>query len=138
MNIQVSVMVWTVICFLLLVLILQKLLFAPMLRMMDARTARIAAAKKRHEDNENAEKAAKAAADEAFRESTVKAKNDAERMIVQGQEEADRLLAAARNEEQNECERYAKSLDAEKSALSAEVAGEAEKLAALFVSRLTS
>lgn len=138
MNIQVSVMVWTVICFLLLVLILQKLLFAPMLRMMDARTARIAAAKKRHEDNENAEKAAKAAADEAFRESTVKAKNDAERMIVQGQEEADRLLAAARNEEQNECERYAKSLDADKSALSAEVAGEAEKLAALFVSRLTS
>ena len=138
MNIQVSVMVWTVICFLLLVLILQKLLFAPMLRMMDARTARIAAAKKRHEDNENAEKAAKAAADEAVRESTVKAKNDAERMIVQGQEEADRLLAAARNEEQNECERYAKSLDAEKSALSAEVAGEAEKLAALFVSRLTS
>lgn len=138
MNIQVSVMVWTVICFLLLVLILQKLLFAPMLRMMDARTARIAAAKKRHEDNENAEKAAKAAADEALRESTVKAKNDAERMIVQGQEEADRLLAAARNEEQNECERYAKSLDAEKSALSAEVAGEAEKLAALFVSRLTS
>ena len=137
MNIQVSVMVWTVICFLLLVLILQKLLFAPMLRMMDARTARIAAAKKRHEDNENAEKAAKAAADEAFRESTVKAKNDAERMIVQGQE-ADRLLAAARTEEQNECERYAKSLDAEKSALSAEVAGEAEKLAALFVSRLTS
>ena len=103
MNIQVSVMVWTVICFLLLVLILQKLLFAPMLRMMDARTARIAAAKKRHEDNENAEKAAKAAADEAFRESTVKAKNDAERMIVQGQEEADRLLAAARTEEQNEC-----------------------------------
>ena len=49
MNIQVSVMVWTVICFLLLVLILQKLLFAPMLRMMDARTARIAAAKKRGE-----------------------------------------------------------------------------------------
>lgn len=138
MNIQVSVMVWTVICFLLLVLILQKLLFAPMLRMMDARTARIAAAKKRHEDNENAEKAAKAAADEALRESTVKAKNDAERMIVQGQEEADRLLAAARTEEQNECERYAKSLDTEKSALSAEVAGEAEKLAALFVSRLTS
>lgn len=138
MNIQVSVMVWTVICFLLLVLILQKLLFAPMLRMMDARTARIAAAKKRHEDNENAEKAAKAAADEAFRESTVKAKNDAERMIVQGQEEADRLLAAARTEEQKECEGYAKSLDAEKSALSAEVAGEAEKLAALFVSRLTS
>lgn len=138
MNIQVSVMVWTVICFLLLVLILQKLLFAPMLRMMDARTSRIAAAKKRHEDNENAEKAAKAAADEAFRESTVKAKNDAERMIVQGQEEADRLLAAARTEEQKECERYAKSLDAEKPALSAEVAGEAEKLAALFVSRLTS
>lgn len=138
MNIQVSVMVWTVICFLLLVLILQKLLFAPMLRMMDARTARIAAAKKRHEDNENAEKVAKAAADEALRESTVKAKNDAERMIVQGQEEADRLLAAARTEEQNERERYAKSLDAEKSALSAEVAGEAEKLAALFVSRLTS
>lgn len=138
MNIQISVMVWTVICFLLLVLILQKLLFSPMLRMMDARSARIAAAKKRHEDNENAEKAAKAAADEAFRESAVQAKNDAERMIVQEQEKADRLLAAAQTEEEKEQERYEKTLCDEKDALSATVATEAEKLAALFVSRLTS
>ena len=138
MNIQVSVMVWTVICFLLLVLILKKLLFDPMLRMMDARGERIEAAKQRHEEKLRTEEAARAAAAEAFRRESVQAKNDAERMIVQERGRADEQLEKIRSEEQNERERYEKTLFCEKEALTSDLSCEAEKLAELFVLRLTS
>ena len=44
MNFQPSIMVWTVICFLLLMVILKKLLFAPVLKVMDSRREKIQAA----------------------------------------------------------------------------------------------
>lgn len=43
-NIQISVVIWTVICFLLLMFILKTLLFKPMLELMDKRRTRIDAA----------------------------------------------------------------------------------------------
>lgn len=45
MSIQISVTIWTVICFILLMLILNNLLFKPVLSVMDKRRERIAAAK---------------------------------------------------------------------------------------------
>lgn len=41
MTIQLSVSIWTIICFLLLMLILHNLLFKPVLEVMDKRKARI-------------------------------------------------------------------------------------------------
>ena len=52
MNIQPSVIVWTVICFLLLMVILKNLLFTPILRMLDSRKAKIEAADKKLKDIE--------------------------------------------------------------------------------------
>lgn len=49
MTIEPSLIVWTVLCFLALVLILKKLLFGPMLSFMDARSAKIEAARKARE-----------------------------------------------------------------------------------------
>lgn len=48
MTIQLSVLIWTIICFLLLMLILHNLLFKPVLQMIDKRKERIqnAASKK--------------------------------------------------------------------------------------------
>ena len=50
MTIEPSLNVWTVLCFLALVLILKKLLFQPMLTFMDTRNAKIEAARKAKED----------------------------------------------------------------------------------------
>lgn len=50
MTIEPSLIVWTVLCFLALVLILKKLLFQPMLTFMDTRNAKIEAARKAKED----------------------------------------------------------------------------------------
>lgn len=49
MTIEPSLIVWTVLCFLVLMLILKKLLFQPMLTFMDARRAKIEAARKAKE-----------------------------------------------------------------------------------------
>ena len=45
MNIQISVTVWTVICFVVLMLVLNNLLFKPLLSVMDKRRERIESAK---------------------------------------------------------------------------------------------
>ena len=50
MTIEPSLIVWTVLCFLALVLILKKLLFQPMLTFMDTRNAKIEAAREAKED----------------------------------------------------------------------------------------
>lgn len=52
MTIQISVVIWTVICFLLLVLILRSLLFRPMLELMDRRKERIRKAEARKAEYE--------------------------------------------------------------------------------------
>ena len=56
MNIQLSVTIWTVICFVLLMLILRNLLFKPVLRVMDARKERIDKASEKKAAWEAAEK----------------------------------------------------------------------------------
>lgn len=52
MTIQPSILIWTLISFCLLMLILDRLLFRPMLSFMDARNERIEAAQRKREENE--------------------------------------------------------------------------------------
>ncbi len=53
MNIQISVIIWTVICFVALMLILRNLLFKPLLDVMDKRNERLANARKKKSEIEN-------------------------------------------------------------------------------------
>ena len=50
MNIQLPVVLWTVICFLVLMLVLRNLLFRPVFRILDQRKEKIAAAAKKKEE----------------------------------------------------------------------------------------
>lgn len=50
MTIQLSVTVWTVICFLLLMLVLNNLLFRPILKLLDERKQRIDSATQKKEE----------------------------------------------------------------------------------------
>lgn len=50
MTIQISVLIWTVICFVLLMLILHNLLFKPTLQVMDERKRKIEAAAAKKEE----------------------------------------------------------------------------------------
>lgn len=55
MTIQLSVTIWTIICFVLLMLILHFLLFQPVLKVMDDRRARIEKAAQKKAENERLE-----------------------------------------------------------------------------------
>ena len=74
MTVQISVMVWTVICFLILLLIVRNLLFRPLLSVMDNREARLAAARRKAEED----------------------KQEEERLLQTAEEEAESNLAAAK------------------------------------------
>ena len=65
MTIQLPVLLWTIILFVVLVLVLNKLLFKPFFRVMDARKARVEAAKALHELDAEQLEAAKKSAREA-------------------------------------------------------------------------
>lgn len=55
MTIQLSVTIWTIICFVLLMIILHFLLFKPVLKIMDERRVRIEKAAQRKMENEKLE-----------------------------------------------------------------------------------
>ncbi|MBR4287568.1 MAG: hypothetical protein IKT55_07680 [Clostridia bacterium] len=56
MTIQISVVIWTVICFVALMLILRNLLFKPLLEVMDKRSERLENARKKKAETEKAVK----------------------------------------------------------------------------------
>ena len=122
MTVQVPVLVWTVICFGALILILNHLLFKPMLAFMDRRAERIAKAAEKAAENRRALTEAEEELTR-FREEekrhcealTEKALSDARREadeLVNGaaQKNADRLLAR-REELSAEAERIGSALD---------------------------
>lgn len=65
MTIQVSVLIWTVITFCVLMFCLNRFLFKPLLSLMDAREEKIADARRRHEEGARALAEAQEAAAEA-------------------------------------------------------------------------
>ena len=67
MTIYVSELVWTVVCFLVLLVVLKKLLFDPLLKFMDARKEKLARARKTGEEADAARAEADAALLEARR-----------------------------------------------------------------------
>ena len=87
MTIEPSLIVWTVLCFLALMLILKKLLFQPMLTFMDTRNAKIEAARKAKEDARTEYEAeARRLADERAAQEAQLRQSDAE-ALEQAQEE---------------------------------------------------
>ena len=98
MTIEPSLIVWTVLCFLALVLILKKLLFQPMLTFMDTRNAKIEAARTAKEDARTEYEAeARRLADERAAQEAQLRQSDAE-ALEQAQEELRRETTQKRAE----------------------------------------
>lgn len=138
MTIQVSILVWTLICFVLFMLIVNKLLFKPMLAIIDERKAKIenAARKKAdieatqlaYENNlreaaENARRAESELADKMLADAEMKAEND----IKQAEETSKQRLALA-----------ATDVEFETNEMGEKLGESVEELASAFISRLIS
>ena len=136
MNIQVSVIIWTVICFLALYLILKYLLFTPLLTLMDARQKKIA-------DRERARAAAEQALADEYRqavkaqqardlEARKKAAAEAEEVRLEGK----RLLADAKKERMAAVADYRAEMEAAYTEELHSMEPRIEEAASVFLARL--
>lgn len=111
MDIQLSVIIWTVICFGILMLVLDRLLFRPLLKLMDERKERVESARK------NAVEAAKQA--EALRFERIESEKAERQRLIEM--EAERV-AGFRQEAEAELRALSKQLEEETEASRREAA----------------
>ena len=138
MNIQPSVIVWTVICFLLLMIILKNLLFTPVLKMLDSRKAKVEAADKKLRDIESieAENTKRIAAEKirAEAESVAEAKEKVQQIQSQGKKE----IENAQRKCLSDIEKYRQGITGEYDKIVYSVAPKMETAAAIFAKNIIS
>ncbi len=136
MTIQISVVIWTILCFLLLMLILHFLLFQPVLKMLDQRRERIqnAAAKKAAYEKLEQEYAAMLEEKRtAFLEQQRKQKKaELESIRSEGKER----LEAANDERLHKVDQYRAKAEAECTELLTVLSQRADELAVSFAESL--
>lgn len=136
MSIQISVTIWTIICFGILMLVLNKLLFRPMLAFMDARREKTERARREREER---------TAERAAEEERILREN-AERVRLAGEKSAQRaetLRQEAHRAAAQQRLEYAKALEDERAALKQSVkdapvrlAERTEKISSVFAGKL--
>ncbi len=138
MNIQPSIIVWTVICFILLMVILRKLLFTPLLKVMDSRRERVEAAERKLRDIEdiNAENERRIVAEKerAETESIAQAKARVLEIQSQGKKE----IENAQRECLSDIEKYRNGIRGEYDKIVYSVAPKMETAAAIFAKNIIS
>ena len=138
MTIQISVLLWTVITFCILMFFLNKFLFKPLLAFMDAREQRIASARERREKAalalETAEREAeqrRRAAEKQARDAAAAAILDAKRLAAKQTAEAENMYALLLEQRRSE-------METEKRELQQNLDAGMDDLVTAFVQKLVS
>lgn len=138
MNIQISTLIWAVICFFLFILILNNLLFKPVLACMDARKKKISDAELKHKlDIEHEEEAvvlSKITLQELITKTQAEAKLATDEAYIREERTLSELIAR----EQSDCQAYQAKLDSERHELEKKTEAEIKRLSELFVSGFVS
>ena len=138
MTIQISVTVWTILCFVALMLILDRLLFRPLLSFMDkrrdkidaARAAKASALREREEELNRREEERVAAERQAMQ--------DASAALEEVQRENARRLAERKADNEARLARERETLAEESQKILETAESRTEELIAAFANRLTS
>ena len=138
MTIQLPIILWTIICFVLLMLILRNLLFRPLIACMDKRNQRIAAAKEKQRQDAEDVRLAIAAQEQDVEEKNAEARAEAERKVAEERIRAEQALADRTKAEQSVSDAYAAELEAEKKALCEKTEQEARRLSEIYASGFVS
>ena len=138
MNIQISVVIWTVICFGLFILIINKLLFKPLLKVMDARREKIESAHAKAEEIKTAREA-KLAQIAAKKEESAKLrseqiKNEREALKQNFESEIKELYS----EKEQKLESMKNENDTANSALDREISASIDDMVNAFAEKLVS
>lgn len=138
MNIQPSIIVWTVICFLLLTVILKNLLFTPVLKMLDSRREKVQKANEKLRDIESitAENERRLAEEKvrAEAESIAQAKERVQQIQSQGKKE----IEIARRKCLSDIEEYRNGVKGEYDEIVYSAAPKMETAAAIFAKNIIS
>ncbi len=137
MTIQLPVLLWTIILFVVLMLVLNGLLFKPFFRVMDARKARVEAAKARHEHDLQALKEAEEAGRKAGEQREAERARLAAERNSEAEEYAAKLIADARHRQHEALAAYAVELEQEKTDMLAKINGGLDSIAGKTAERLT-
>ncbi len=137
MNIQPSVILWTIICFVILMLILNNLLFKPVLRVMDERRERIkkAADKKADQERQAAKRRSERQEEEAALQ--IEAKKRVKEEIEAIRADSRKAVDEARDERLHALDSYRRKTEAEHQEIIAVLTTHAEELAAAFADSVT-
>ena len=136
MSINISELIWTVICFLVLLFVLKKLLFDPIIRVMDARNADV-------EDGLEAGRQAKQARDEndsalqqARRETAQQAGAIVQQAKTADEKARAEAITAAKQASAQSMKDVREQLKAEETAVSADLEGELPDMVELLAGAL--
>lgn len=132
MSIQPSIVIWTVICFVLLMLILNNLLFKPVLEVMDKRRAKIEAAKAKKVEHDRLCAEQKRLTEEKRAEH-----EEAQRKLIKERVETVRqdqrkAVEAAKETRLHQLDDYRKKTEAEEAEILSKLNDHAEELASIL------
>lgn len=138
MTIQISVLLWTVITFCILMFFLNKFLFKPLLAFMDAREQKIASARERREKAALALETAEREAEEKRRAAEKQARDAAAAAILDAKRLADKQTAEAENRYALLLEQRRSEMETEKRELQQNLDAGMDDLVTAFVQKLVS
>ena len=137
MTVQLPVVLWTVICFCLLIVILDRLLFRPMLSFMDAREEKIRAATDKREADARALREAEESLDAFRREEEARIAALARDTVADAQRDAEEMTARAAAEGAAAVEECREALAADAEEIAQQLDKRTEELARAYLSALT-
>lgn len=138
MTIQISIIIWTILCFIALMLILHNWLFKPVLAVMDKRRERIekAAARKAEAERLTAEHQQKLQEQKAAYAAEQKAQLKAEAEKIQSNSK--KAVVEARHARLNEVEEYRQKMEQEQEKILTALKPYTKGFASAFAERLIS
>ena len=138
MNIQLSVVIWTVICFSVLMLVLHNLLFKPVLALFDRRKEKIEAANKKKAENERCKEERKKLLEEQNALALKKQKEEKSKTIAQIQSDNKKQMEDAKKEHLESVEAYRNKIQTEYNRMIQGLAPEMQYVAEALAERIIS
>ena len=138
MNIQISVVIWTVICFALLMVILRNLLFKPLLKVMDERSVRLENARKKKSEIDEAIREQEEKLCQQQTDYLEKQKKEISERLASIQAESKNAVIEARRKSLSDVKAYRKSMDAEREKTVSDVSANAKSIAEAFARLIIS
>lgn len=137
MTIQPSVLIWTVINFCVFMWLMNRLLFKPLLRFMDAREEKLAGVRRRRENAQHARAEAQQLAEETRLAAEKKARGDAEAALAEARQAATQMLAQKEKEYAALLERQRLEIAAQRREVQQRLDAGMDDVVSAFVQELT-